>query len=177
MDTRFDCGSWCFTVLDHQKDVQPLMTSDFILILSEGSCRACFRTVAYISNCSLVCNYWKQTIWTEVQRSCLEINRWSIPISRWNEFKKYQQSKSPVNSADEPSDNTTAVNKISVDLCGCCNQPCDGAWCKRSSLTMWSVWVLVSCYVKIPFPPLKSLFQTSKSVKDSPVSLSCWCGD
>ena len=53
-----------------------------------------------------------------------------------NEFKKYQQSKSPVNFADEPSNNTTAVNKISVDLCGCCNQPCDGAWCKRSSLTM-----------------------------------------
>ena len=53
-----------------------------------------------------------------------------------NEFKKYQQSKSPVNFADEPSNNTTAVNKISVDLCGYCNQPCDGAWCKGSSLTM-----------------------------------------
>jgi len=53
-----------------------------------------------------------------------------------NELKKYQQSKSstvqslPLPSSseepsDEPSDNLTAVNKISVDLRGYCNQPCD----------------------------------------------------
>jgi len=36
--------------------------------------------------------------------------------------------------SDEPPNNLTAVNKISVDLCGCCNQPCDGDGVKGQAL-------------------------------------------
>ena len=44
--------------------------------------------------------------------------------------KKKEENKAkqaqPYLQFNSPSDTLTAMNKISIDLCGCCNQPCDG---------------------------------------------------
>ena len=50
-----------------------------------------------------------------------------------NQSKKHQGSGSPedgenssVQNSPSLSEKLSIVNKISVDMCGCCNQPCDG---------------------------------------------------
>ena len=102
MDTRFDCGSWCFTVLDPQKDGSALDFAQrrqilyWVRVLA-GLVSARLHILVTVRRCAIIGNKQFELRPSEVVNGSVD------EASDGNEFKKYQQSKSPMNSADEPS--------------------------------------------------------------------------